>query len=285
MKVAIAKAYNGLHLKYQKYFKSQNIKTVLFDIDCPDWIEVEKKHNPDFYFWYADQKEHEYSKILDKVLFIENIFQKKIFPSSKMYFFHGDKTKQYQLFKSLGLPHIPTNIFFKKELAQKFIDQTKYPFILKDPYGYNGLHLFQIKNKKEAQIKLNKIFDKGLLTGCSLCKDIFYTQKFITIEKDLRVITLGNKAISAYWRTSDHWKHNVHLGGQISFDDIPQKALDQCLGVSKKMKFDWMAYDLIIKNDKIYFIELACNFGTKGADMANINVRQKQVDYIIKKNK
>ncbi|MFH1610329.1 MAG: hypothetical protein ABIA91_00375 [Patescibacteria group bacterium] len=283
MKIAIAKSFNGLHNKYKKYFKQLGANPFLFNIDTIDWYNVEKTKKPNVYFWYADQKEERYNIILDKIYFIEKIIKKPVFPDSNMYFSFANKVRQYQIFKTLNLPTPKTFILTTKNDALRFIKKTKYPFIFKDPYGYDGLHVFKVDNEKQAIQKVKQIFSLGLKTGSSVCKDVFYTQEFIKTEKDLRLITIGKKAVCAYWRQGSSWKHNVHSSAQIKFDNIPKTVVDFCIRLSAKMNFHWMAYDFIVKpNNKFYLIEWSCNFGTKGADIQNINIRLEQSKHVIK---
>jgi len=281
MKIAIAKAYNGIHKNFNKHLKSIGVDTLYFDIDKPEWYKINNK-KPDAYIWLADQKEEHYREIHDKIYFIEKILNKPVFPNMNMFFAEGDKKKQYYILDYLKIKMPNTFITHKKEQALNFIKKTNYPFILKDPYGYGGIHVFKIKNQNEAKKYIEKIFDKGLQTKFSLCKNIFYGQEFIKAEKDLRVITINKKAVCAYWRKNENnkWKHNLEQGGKVYFNNIPQKALLLCEKISKKMNFHWMGYDLLMKNDKPLLLEYSACIRTKGAEQGKYDIRKLQSIYI-----
>jgi len=282
MKIAIAKAFNGVHRDFNRNLNRLGAKTFYFDIDRPDWFRVEAK-KPGAYIWFADQKEERYREIHDRVWFIENIFRKPVFPDMRMYFSEGDKLKQWQILSYLGVAMPKTYVAAEKNKALAIIGRIKYPFVLKDPYGYGGIHVFKIKNKSEAKKFIDKIFGPGLRTGCSLCRNIFYAQEYIETEADLRVITIGPKAYCAYWRRSSGWKHNLEQGGAVSFDGIPKAALTLCEKISKKMQFHWMGYDLFIpKNKKPLVVEYSANVRVKGALAGGYDVRAAQMKYIYK---
>jgi|GEM_PF-2860595 len=285
MKIAIAKAYNGVHRDFNKNLHRLGANTFYFDIDKPDWFKVASK-KPAGYIWFADQKEERYREIHDRVWFVENIFQKPIFPDMRMYFSEGDKVKQWQVLSHLGASIPKTYIAADKKKALTIAGSIKYPFILKDPYGYGGIHVFKIKNKAEAKKYIEKIFGRGLKTGCSVCKNIFYAQEFIETDADLRVITIGPKVYCAYWRSATGWKHNIEQGGAVSFEGVPKRALSLCEKISKNMKFHWMGYDLFITpKNGIKIIEYSSNVRVKGALLGGYDVRRAQMEYVYKKLK
>ena len=66
------------------------------------------------------------------------------------------------------------------------------------------------------------------------------------------------------------------------FENIPKKALDFCVKISKQQKFHWMSYDiLVLPNGQLKLIEWSCNFGVKGPRDHGIDVRQMQMEYLV----
>jgi len=287
MKIAIAQAYNGIHRDFKQHLNQLGVASFYFNIDNPDWFKVLSK-KPTAYIWLADQKEERYREIHDRIYFIQKILKQPIFPDMNMYFAEGDKIKQWQVLNYLKAPIPKTYILNDKIKALKLINIIKYPFVLKDPYGYGGHHVFKIKNKSEARKYLNQIFGAGLKIHHSICKDIFYAQEFIVSTRDLRVITIGNKVYCAYWRVGQpgNWKHNLDQGATANFTNIPSQALKLCEKISRKMSFHWMGYDLLVDSQKnVKLIEYSSCVRTKGASQGGYNVRQAQIKYIISKVK
>jgi len=283
MKIGIAQAYNGEHRRYLRGAKELGAKAFLFDIDTPNWVKNLKP--ADAYIWHADTKEEHYRIIHDRVYFFESVIKKPIFPDMNQYYAYNDKIKQSNIFKLLNVPTVKTYISYDKQKSLEVINKIKYPFILKDAHGYGGLHVHKIDNKKTAREYIEKIFGpKGLKHDLATMKDYFYAEEFVPIDKDMRVIVIGNRVACAYWRSSSgDWRHNIGLGGEARFDQIPKKALDFCLKFNKKMNFHWMAYDIfVLKNGKILMSEFACNFGIKAPTMVGYDIRKMQAEYIIK---
>ncbi len=284
MKIGIAQAYNGEHKEYKKYAKELGMDAFLFDIDTVNWLD--NLRQADAYIWRADSKEERYRIIHDRIYFFEKIMKKPIFPDMNMYFAYGDKIKEADIFKYHNIPTPKTYVTYKKEKALNIVSKIKYPFILKDAHGYGGNHVYKIDTKKQARKMIEIIWsDKGLYHHNATMKDYFYAQEFVAIEKDLRVIIIGNKIACAYWREAQNgdWRSNINQGATANFNNIPKKALDICLKFNKKMKFHWMSYDLLVlKNGDIKMIEFSCNFGIKAPTAAGYKIRKMQVEYIKK---
>lgn len=288
MKFSIAKAYNGVHRKYKKYLEEFGHKVKYFDIDGANWLDNVLNSKGDVYIWNADDKYSNYRLILDRVYFVEKYLGKRFFPNFDMYYIFNDKIKQYNILKYLNIPQIETFVTYNKGKALQKAEKANYPVVLKDAHSCEGKGVFKIETKEELIKMIEKIFSpSGFNRSKRFCyiKDYLYLQKFIPdLSKDLRVVTIGDKIAAAYWRISPkgEWKTNLGSGGTVSYSNIPQKALDTCLYISKKMGYDWMSYDCIIRNGKVYIGEFSCNFGVKGATRAGINIRKMQMEYINK---
>ncbi len=282
MRIAIAQAYNGLHKKFSKILEDSGFKTCYFDIDNANWLENAKRTKADIFIWHADDKGVSRHLILDRVYFIEKYLKKRIFPDLNMYYSFNDKIKQYNILSHLKIPVVPTYISFNKEQALNKIKTSKYPIVIKDAYGFGGKGVLKVTNKKEAIGILEDAFKKTKYEGMS---NYIYIQKFLSgIDRDLRIITIGDKIATAYWRITKNgeWRANVGKGGEVSFNNIPKNVLKLCLSISKKMNYHWMSYDCFVINGKIYVGEFSCNFGVKGPRAHGIDIREMQMKYLTK---
>ena len=169
---------------------------------------------------------------------------------------------------------------FLRSYSQKI----KYPLVIKNPYSYGGYQVVKVKNLNEAKKYIERIFNQKLIDKNSLrWPPIFYAQEFIRTDKDLRVITLGNRVYCAYWRKNKTggWKHNLEQGAEVDYNNLPAAALKLCQNLSRRLKFHWMAYDLFITTDnQILVNEYSCNFADKGIRQAGLDVRQTQMQYL-----
>lgn len=283
--VGVGKAWFPAWMAYKQSFEQAGAKTVALDLFNPGWAGRLKKVNGkiDFYIWHSDTWGENYRKIHDRIYFIEKILKKPVFPDLNQYYTYNDKIKQKEVFDYLNIPQLPTFVAQDKEKALQIINKITYPAVIKDAYSACGEAVFKINSKAEAKKIIDKIFSRGYKG----IKNYLYIQKFIPgLKGDLRIITLGNKIATAYWRKSEKdWRHNICQGAKADFENIPTKAKDFCLKISKKMNFHWMAYDLIIVKNKIYLLEWSCNFGLNAPKAKGINVRAMMADYMLKNYK
>lgn len=283
--VGVGQAWFPAWMAYKDSLKQTGAKVIALDLFNPGWAGRLKKvdHQIDFYVWHSDTWEENYRKIHDRVYFIEKILKKPVFPDLNQYYAYNDKIKQKEIFDFLKIPRLQTHIALEKEKALQIINKMTYPAVIKDAYSACGEAVFKINSKTEAKKIVEKIFSRGYKG----IKNYLYIQKFVPgLKGDLRIITLGNKIAVAYWRRSEKdWRHNICRGAKADFENIPQKAKNFCLKLSKKMKFHWMAYDLIIEKNKIFLLEWSCNFGLNAPKEKGINVRAMMADYMVKNYK
>ena len=280
--IAVGQAWFPAWKGYVKHLRKFGAEVIILDLYNPGWAKrlYNVKDKVDAYLWHSDTWGEDYRKILDRIYFIQKFIKKPVFPDLNMYYSYNDKLKQFEIFKYLKLPIIPTYCAFFEDRALKIAEKLSYPAVIKDCYGAIGEGVVKINTKKEMREKIKKVFSQPARKNI---KKYLYAQKFIpNMNKDLRVITIGNKIACAYWRVSDGWKHNICQGAKADFGNIPQKALDFCLKISKQQKFHWMSYDLfVLDNNRIKLIEWSCNFGVKGPLSNGIDIRKTQIEYIL----
>ncbi len=285
MRIAIGRAYNGLHKIYKRELSALGVAGFYFDIDRPDWAKVEAKQ-PTAYLWHADDKGENHNYLYERVYFIEQVIGKPVLPDMRMYFAQGNKIRQWQMLNYLKIKTPLTYIAREKIQAEKIICRIKYPCVFKNPYGYGGYQVIKINQLNEARNYVKQIFNGQLKdTQGNTWPPVLFAQEFVKAEKDLRVVTLGNKIFCAYWRRNKQngWRHNLEQGAQVDYNNIPGAALKLCGQISRRLKFHWMAYDLFVTDDRqILLNEYSCNFANKGIRQAGLNVRRAQMLYLKK---
>ncbi|MBU8848641.1 MAG: RimK family alpha-L-glutamate ligase [Desulfobacterales bacterium] len=202
-----------------------------------------------------------------------NAMGKKTFPSFHTYKFALDKIKQTAIFNMLDIPHPKTKIFYGKKQKQTILKYFTFPFIVKKARGSaKGNDVYLIQNNQD-------------LLGCLKNKGPAYIQKYLPIDRDMRIIIIGKKIRLAYWRIAapDNFKTNLSQGGAISFNPLPQKALDLALTTALKCGWDDVGIDIIERNNKFYVLEGNMKYGTKGFREAGINYKKMMADLIVKK--
>ena len=213
-------------------------------------------------------------KIYYPTVFYADLFNamgKSTFPSYHTYKFALDKIKQTAMFNLLGVPHPKTRVFYGRQQKKNIQNFFAFPFIAKKPRGSSkGSHVYLIENQKDLE--------PYLLSGGPA-----YIQEYLPLERDMRVIIIGKKIRLAYWRVSqkNNFKTNLSQGGAVSFDPIPQQALDLALSTALKCGWDDIGLDIIEHNNQFYVLEANVKYGTKGFKQADINYKAMMVELIM----
>ncbi len=186
---------------------------------------------------------------------------KNIFPSIHTYRFVQDKIKQTALFKLLRIPHPATRTFYAKSKREKILSYFNFPFIGKIPRGSAlGRGVFLIHNQNELE------------EYCCLTK-VAYIQEYLPIDRDIRVVIIGDRVAHAYWRVNPpgEFRSNVGLGAEISFDNIPEKALELALDTARRCGWNDVGIDICECENRYYVLEANMKYGKAGFKKAGID--------------
>jgi ribosomal protein S6--L-glutamate ligase len=196
---------------------------------------------------------------------------KKMFPSIHTYRFVQDKIKQSTLFQLAKIPHPETRWFYGKKKIEKVLSYFDYPFVGKIPRGSAlGRGVYLIDSRAELE------------TYCSMTK-IAYIQQYLPIERDLRVVVIGDRVVCAYWRitSAGEFRSNVNCGAEISFDRVPAPAVDLALHTAKHCGWNDVGIDICEYQGNYYVLEANMKYGRQGFAKAGIDyatLMEKMID-------
>ncbi len=223
---------------------------------------------PNFSDYSPREKEQLFSspKIYYPTAFYADLFNamgKKTFPSFHTYKFAQDKIKQTAMFQMMGLPHPRTRVFYGPRQKSQILKLFHFPFVAKIPRGSAkgiGVHLIQTPRDMEEYLSR---------------KGPAYIQEYLPADRDIRIIIIGKKVVLGFWRlaTNHTFKTNLSQGGRISFDALPQEALDLALLTADKCGWDDVGIDIIQSDNLFYVLEGNMKYGTKGFQKAGIDYK------------
>jgi len=153
------------------------------------------------------------------------------------------------------LPIPKTYIHYDRKKGYEFLEEAKYPKIIKKSYGpsnYGGYFVHKVDTKTEAKA----LFDKKKYHP-------MYIQDFVPMEADIRVMLIGHKPICAFWRRAPkgEWLTNTSQGGSMDYMDVPKSVLDLAVRVSKSSNAEYWACDVAYgKDGKVRILECATAF-------------------------
>ncbi|MBC2716449.1 MAG: RimK family alpha-L-glutamate ligase [Desulfobacteraceae bacterium] len=219
---------------------------------------------------FSDYSEEETSLIInsERVYYPSSFYAdmfdamgKNIFPCVHTYRFAQDKIKQTALFKLLKIPHPVTRTFYAKSKREKILSYFNFPFIGKIPRGSAlGRGVFLIHNQNELE------------EYCRLIK-VAYIQEYLPIDRDIRAVIIGDRVVHAYWRInpSGEFRSNVGLGAEISFNNIPEKALELALDTARRCGWNDVGIDICECENRYYVLEANMKYGKAGFKKAGID--------------
>ncbi len=220
-------------------------------------------------------------KIYYPTAFYANMFHimgKITFPAFTTYHFVQDKIRQTALFNLLNIPHPRTKSFYGKKQQGEILNSFSFPFIAKRPKGSSmGRGVYLINNIEELY---------RYLSISSSSSSPAYIQEYCPHTRDIRVVVIGKEIAIAYWRVSHSkdFRSNISCGGDISFDNVPKKALELGLYTAVKCGWDDVGLDIVEYKGEFLVIEANMRYGRKGFAKAGLDYNC-LLEYLIESGK
>lgn len=186
---------------------------------------------------------------------------KQTFPSVHTYRFVQDKIKQTTLFQMINAPVPETRFFYGRNRADKIIKYFDFPFIGKIPRGSAlGRGVYLIKNSNDLDCYCR-------------ASNVAYIQRYLPVDRDIRVVVIGGQAVHAYWRIAgkNEFRSNIEQGGRIKLGGVPQEAVSLAVETARKCGWNDVGIDLCLFNNRLYILEANMKYGRQGFHKAGIN--------------
>lgn len=232
--------------------------------DCPQVMTLGVRPNFSDYSDYEKEVIRKAPKIFYPSSFYADVFDamgKPIFPSHATYQFAQDKIKQSALFTMVGIPHPRTRVFYGKRQKADIDKYFKLPVIAKIPRGSamgKGVYLIHT--------------DEALQRYCQ-DNSVAYIQEYLPIDRDIRVVVIGQRVVHAYWRIAakDEYRTNISLGGTIDLSPVPEEAKQLALDTAQSCGWNDVGMDICRYNQHYYVLEANMKYGREGFSQAGID--------------
>ena len=153
----------------------------------------------------------------------------------------GDKLTTSAMLAKAGVPQPRNVVAFTPEAALEAIEAFGYPVVLKPVVGSWGRLLAKVNDRDAAEAVLEHKSTLG-----SVQHSVFYIQEFIEKPgRDIRVIMIGDRVLTAMYRKSEHWITNTARGGSGELCPITPEIEDICLRASKAVGGGLLGVDLV----------------------------------------
>ena len=192
----------------------------------------------------------------------------------------GNKLLTSMLLKKNNIPTPKTYFSFSADAARENLDMVGYPLVIKPVIGSWGRNVIPLKDKDTA----DAIIEQREITDGPLDR-IFYLQEMIDRPpRDIRVITIGDKAVAAMYRKSlGNFKTNIALGAEPEICDITNEIEDLCAKASKAVGGGILGVDLMEDKEKGLVVhEVNNTVEFKGlVKVANRNIPKEMIEFTL----
>ncbi len=122
----------------------------------------------------------------------------------------GDKLWTSAALHKAGVPQPQLKVAFTPESAIEAMEELGYPVVLKPVIGSWGRLVSKINDRDAAEAVLEHRESLG-----NYQQNIFYIQQYIRKPgRDIRAFVVGDRTITAIYRSSAHWITNTARGGK-----------------------------------------------------------------------
>jgi len=316
MRIAILRDNNpDSSKKWELACKKKQIDYQVVDMLRDDWLNIIKKHKPDFCVSKPPGDISQNKQIFDnKLYFIENYLKLLVFPSFRETVIYENKSSLANFLKINNIPHPQTFVTLSKEEAMEFVRNSAVPFVAKTLIGAAGSGVKIIKNKEQAEEYVRTAFSTGIKrrfgpnrkTGNAkkwlkkaikspkyfvkklkeyknrnddIQKGIVLFQEFIEHDYEWRCVKIG----SSFFAYKKLKIGELSSGAkQFEYGAPPKELLDFTKDLCDKFSFNFMAVDIFYSKGKIYVNELQTIFGHKNPYICKVN--DKPGRYLYKNN-
>jgi len=302
MKIAIHHRPNSASDSWIEYCEKNNIQYKIVDAYANDIIK--QVADCDAFMWHFHHNIYKDNLFAKQLIYvIEKQLHKITYPDYDTCWHFDDKICQKYLLESINAPLIPTYIFYSRNEALAWNNQTGFPKIFKLRSGAGSNNVQIAENSNHAKKLIDKSFSsgfqknkhllrivqrwhqfrkgsctlkwfiKGIVTPYSYKEQFYkeeigysYFQDFIpNNEFDIRVLVIGNRAVAA--KRMNRENDFRASGSHNAIFDKKQIDIDYvktAFDINKKLKMQSVAFDFLKnQNNEILISEISYCCGNK----------------------
>lgn len=144
----------------------------------------------------------------------------RCFPSYADRWHFDNKIAQKYLADELGLPFVPTWVFWNYNDAKSFIDTVEYPLVLKLSFGAGSGNVIKVENKEAAKRLLDRSFYSTIRSGEPISPAVGERIRFLIdrFKRRVKRLTRFHYSRLEYWRGSSQYVMFQRFMPDNSFD-------------------------------------------------------------------
>ncbi len=193
-----------------------------------------------------------------------------VYPTHHDLLYWENKIYMHQMFDKLGINSPKTK--FYSDFEELINNEYSFPFLIKIPHSSGSYGQFNVTDREYLQSLRN---DSIILSTSH-----FLVQERLNINKDMRVILVGDEIVHYYWRINKDttkWRTtSTSHGSAVDFEYFPEQWRQLIINSFKKTGLVMGAFDLGWQNDDLnfepYFFEVSPSY--------DINPKIKNPEYL-----
>lgn len=159
MKIAIHQNPGGFSDRWIDYCEKNHIDYKI--VNAYDTDIVQQMSDCDAFMWHFSHLSYKDALFAKQLLFSLQQAGKKVFPDFDTVWHFDDKVGQKYLLEAIGAPLVPSYVFYTKQEAFKWIEQTSFPKVFKLRGGAGASNVKLVRTKRAAVRLVKKAFGKG----------------------------------------------------------------------------------------------------------------------------
>lgn len=191
MKLAIHHRPGSFSDRWIAYCKKENISYKI--VNCYNNDIVDQVKECEVLLWHHSHGNYKDVLTAKRILFALEHSGIKVFPNFNTAWHFDDKVAQKYLLEAINAPLVPSYVFYDKEEALTWANQTTFPKVFKLKGGAGSQNVKLVNRKKEAIKLINQSFGKGfpLIDKWNYFKELKYKNQ--TISKKITNYLRGLK--------------------------------------------------------------------------------------------
>lgn len=145
--------------RWIEFCKNNNIPYKV--VNAYDSNIIEQLEDCDAFMWHHSNYDYRDALFANKLIFSLQQAGKKVFPNFNTTWHFDDKVGEMYLLQAIGAPLVPSYIFYTKEDALKWANETTFPKVFKLRGGSGSSNVKLVKNKRSAIKLIKKSFGSG----------------------------------------------------------------------------------------------------------------------------
>ena len=176
-KIAIHHREGSFSGRWIEYFDHHKITYKL--VSCYDSNILDQLRDCDGLMWHWHHGDPKSILFARQLTYSLEASGKKVFPNARTCWHFDDKVGQKYLLEAIGAPLVPNYVFYDKQTALLFIEETSFPKVFKLRGGAGSSNVMLVRQKSDARELVNKAFGRGFtkIDRFSLFKDRFWHLK------------------------------------------------------------------------------------------------------------